>query len=125
MVPITLFYPEYYRSMSTRLYNFDGKAVTPDTLQVISYQETASSEGEVIKQITSVKSFSSYQEAAAYIAGQQSANYKIVSNNPLISPVPLEALEHYNLIHASDVPISLANGKTIPAVTIFESIEES
>jgi dolichyl-diphosphooligosaccharide--protein glycosyltransferase len=122
VVPINLFYPEYYRSMSTRLYSFDGKAVTPDTLRVISFQENTTSGGEVIKQITSVQSFSSYEEATAYIAGQQSANYRIISDNPFISPVPLEALEHYNLVHGSDVPIRLADGRTLPAVKIFEYV---
>ncbi len=122
VVPINLFYPEYYRSMSTRLYSFDGKAVTPDTLRVISFQENTTSGGEVIKQITSVQSFSSYEEATAYIVGQQSANYRIISDNPFISPVPLEALEHYNLVHGSDVPIRLADGRTLPAVKIFEYV---
>ncbi len=122
VMPVNLFYPEYYRSMSTRLYNFDGKAVTPDRVLVISHEEKAGG-GEVIKQITSVLSFSSYQEAAAYIASQQSANYKIVSDNPYVSPVPLEALEHYKLVHGSDVHIRLADGNTLPAVKIFEYIE--
>jgi len=60
LVPRILFYPEYYHSLSTRLYNFDGKGVTPDSSTVISYQEKVSPEGKAFRQITSEKSFASY-----------------------------------------------------------------
>ena len=123
LVPVRLFHPEYYRSLSIRLYNFDGKAVTPQSSMVISYQEKVSREGKPYKQITSAEQFASYEEAQAYLLSQKSANYKIVSNNPFISPVPLEALKHYKLIHSSDSHITQPGGKTVPLVKIFEYIE--
>jgi dolichyl-diphosphooligosaccharide--protein glycosyltransferase len=119
----TLFYPEYYRSLSTRLYNFDGKAVTPENTGVISYEERVSREGVPYKQITSGKQFDSYEEAEAYLLSQESANYKIVSDSPFISPVPLDALEHYRLIHGSDIRVILPDGGTVSAVKIFEYAE--
>ncbi len=102
LMPVKFFYPEYYRSLSTRLYNFDGKAVIPDSSLVISYQEKVSLEGKAFKQITSTKSFPSYEEATAYMSREGSANCVIVGTNPFVSPVPLAALEHYRLIHSSD-----------------------
>ena len=123
LVPIQLFHPEYYRSLSTRLYNFDGKAVTPDSSVVISYQERLIRKGEVFKEITSVESFPSYEVAEAYRLRQESANYRIVSSSPFISPVPLEAVEHYKLIHSSSSGPLLPEVGFIPEVKIFEYVE--
>ncbi len=119
---VQLYYPEYYRSLSARLYNFDGKAVTPESIVVISYEEKLSQEGEPIKVITSAEQFESYEEAEAYLLSQESANYKIVGTNPFISPVPLEALEHYKLIHSSESSVAISDVLTVPAVKIFEYI---
>jgi len=123
LVPILLYYPEYYRSLSTRLYNFDGKAVTPDISVVISYQERLSRKGEVFKEITGVEPFPSYEAAEAYVSRQESANYRIVSDSPFFSPVPLEAVEHYNLIHRSDSGPLVPEVGLVPEVKIFEYIE--
>ena len=123
LTQVWLFHPEYYRSMSARLYNFDGKAVTPDNPMVISYQEKGNGEGETFKQITSAKPFPSYEAATTYVSSQKSANYKIVGTNPFVSPVPLEALEHYKLIHSSEGGIMSPEVGIIPEVKIFEFIE--
>ncbi|GAF71258.1 unnamed protein product, partial [marine sediment metagenome] len=123
LMPIQLYYPEYYRSLSTRLYNFDGKAVTPDTSVVISYQERLDSKGEVVKEITSAESFPSYEAAEAFISRQESTNYRIVSSHPFVSPVPLGAVEHYNLIHSSSSGPLLPEVGFIPEVKIFEYTE--
>jgi len=123
LVPKLLYYPEYYRSLVVRLYTFDGKAVTPDSSIVISYQEKMGPAGKTYKEITSAEQFDSYEEAEAYLLSQKSANYKIVSDNPFISPVPLEALKHYKLIHSSDSHTRQLGGKTIPSIKIFEYID--
>jgi len=115
-------YPEYYRSLSIRLYNFDGKAVTPESTLVISYQERVSNDGKVFKEVTSEKEFDSYEEAEAYLLSQESANYRIVSDNPFVSPVPLEALKHYKLIHGSDFGVVVPDAGKVPEVKIFEYI---
>ncbi len=115
-------YPEYYRSLSVRLYNFDGEAVTPESTLVISYQERVSDNGEVFKEVTSEKEFDSYEEAEAYLLSQESANYRIVSGNPFVSPIPLEALKHYKLIHSSDIGVVVPDAGKVPEVKIFEYI---
>ena len=123
LVPVRLFYPEYYRSLSARLYNFDGKAVTPQSSVVISYRKRVSREGEPYKEITDSKSFPSYEEAVAYVSSQKSANYKIVGTDPFLSPVPLEAVKHYQLVHSSESLEMPPGGGTVPSVKIFEYIE--
>ncbi|MFC1593233.1 hypothetical protein ACFL4C_04390 [Candidatus Omnitrophota bacterium] len=125
LVPVQLFYPEYYRSLSTRLYNFDGKAVTPEKSIVISYQEKVSQDGKDYKQVTDAKQFDTYEDAEAYLSSQKSANYKIISENPFASPVPLEALKHYRLIHGSSQVRARPGGGEIPLVKIFEYIDSA
>lgn len=123
LVPVKLFYPEYYRSLSTRFYNFDGKAVTPQGTLVISYQEETSPEGTPYKVITGTRQFASYEEAEAYLLSQASNNYKIVSAHPFISPVPLEALTDYRLIYSSPNSLDVPEVGSVPEVKIFEFVE--
>jgi len=121
-VPVRFFYPEYYRSLAVRLYNFDGREVTPQSFTVISYEEKRKPDGEPYKEITSSQSFPSYEEAESYVSSQESEHYKIVSDNPFVSPVPLEALEHYELIYSSDDHMIHQYSVSIPEVKIFEYI---
>jgi oligosaccharyl transferase (archaeosortase A-associated) len=118
--PVVLFHPEYYRSMIIRLYNFDGKQVVPKSSPVISYEERVSRDGQPYKEITSAEFFPSYEEAEAYISSQKSGNYRIVSDDPFISPVPLQALEHYELVYSSNGSKTMPGGGLIPEVKIFK-----
>ena len=97
-----LYYPEYYRSMHVRLYNFDGKAVTDVQPWVVTYEEVVDTEGYQLKFVTDRKQFSSYEEALEYVESQDEANCRIVGSNPFVSPIPLEALENYQIIYSSE-----------------------
>jgi len=122
MMPIVLYYPTYYQSIVVRLYNFDGKAVVPQQTIVISYEEKLTREGERYNEITNVWVFSTYEEAESHIAEQAADNYRIVSASPFESPVPLEELNSYELVHESDARIGMGN-MTLPAVKIFEYLD--
>jgi len=119
LAPGILYYPAYYNSTVVRLYNFDGQAVLPTESAVISYGEKVTRGGERYKEIISWESFSSYEEARAYVADQASENYRIVSANPFSSPVPLEEVDSYGLAYQSEAKVSVG-GKTMPGVKIFE-----
>lgn len=123
LTQVILYSPEYYRSVAVRLYNFDGQAVTPEITTVISYQRREDAEGNPFKIIDSAEQFDTYQEAVDYIAGQDSDNFKIVSANPMVSPVPLEAMTNYSFIHSSDELIALPDFGPSPQVKIFEYLE--
>jgi dolichyl-diphosphooligosaccharide--protein glycosyltransferase len=110
-----LFYPAYYNSTVVRLYNFDGKAVTPTQSIVISYEETEY-QGQKYKQVTGGQYFPSYGDAQAYVANQTSGNYKIVGDNPFSSIVPLEKLNSYKLVY----PPGATTNITATTVKIFE-----
>ncbi len=117
--PLTLYYPEYYRSMCSRLYNFGGKAVVPEnSTWVVSYIERVDAAGNSYKEIAGLQVFSTYEEAVAFL--ETHPGYRIVGINPFTSPVPLETLEHYQLIHQSDSIVYLRGSEAITYVEIFE-----
>ncbi len=118
-----LFYPDYYRSLVVRLYNFDGQAITAGVSRVISYEEITLPDGQSAKVITDVQAFPSYEEAVAYISSQESGNYRIVSDSPFSSPISLDALEDYRLIHSSEEETVVSGVEVaVPEVKIFEYI---
>jgi dolichyl-diphosphooligosaccharide--protein glycosyltransferase len=122
LMPVQLFYPEYYRSLAVRLYNFDGGKATLGSCIVISYQEKVSREGVRYKEIINSQSFPTYEAAAAHIAKQKSGNYKIVGNNPFVSPVSLEGLKNYKLVYSSDARVMQPGIGMVSVVKIFEYV---
>jgi len=118
--PVALFYPEYYRSLMVRLYNFDGSEVIPQASTVVSYEEKLGPGGDVYRQITGIKSFQSYERAEDYVANQEPGSCRIAGTNPLASPVPLEKLNQYELVYSSKSASQTPVGGLIPEVKIFE-----
>ena len=120
----TLFlYPEYYRSLAVRLYNFDGQAVTPEEVEVISYQERPFKGGGTIKLVENKQFFPSYEEAESYIAEQKTGQFRIVGESPFTSAVPLEKLEHFKLVYSSPDSIIQPGGDNVSLVKIFEYVK--
>jgi len=117
----TLLTPAYYQTMAVRLYTFEGKSVTPENTTVITYQIITDDKGNPHKEIIGRQEFNSYEEAETFISGQESGNYRIVGSSPFKSPVPLEAVESYRLVHSSEKTVSFSASDVYPWVKIFES----
>jgi oligosaccharyl transferase (archaeosortase A-associated) len=120
---VTLLYPEYYRSMAVRLYTFKGEAVSAQSSLVISYQQKESREGILYKEIISSKTFTTYEEAVSYVAQQKSGSYAIGSTNLASSPVPLEGLRYFKLIHTSAGAVADPETRVAPETRIFEYVK--
>jgi asparagine N-glycosylation enzyme membrane subunit Stt3 len=120
----TFYLPEFYRSMSVRLYSFEGKAVTPGLgdCKVISWT-WKEIEGANYKMVTNTQTFDTYEAASAFMAKQSSGNYNIVGNNPFVSPVPLGELKGFALCHDSETTVQLSQSDAIPEVRIFEYLK--
>jgi oligosaccharyl transferase (archaeosortase A-associated) len=121
LLPKIFYYPEYYSSMLVRLYNFDGKAVADETPLVVTFEEKTTQGGSRYRQVTDIKEFSSYKEALGYVEAQGTSNCRIVSGNPFVSPIPLEALESYRLVYSSEYSKEyreLVIGTELQAVTV-------
>jgi dolichyl-diphosphooligosaccharide--protein glycosyltransferase len=115
-IPALLFYPEYYRSLYTRLYNFNGEAVTDAKPWVITYE----TDDQGNRFITDSQEFTSYREALDYLDSQESGNHVIIGPSPFISPIPLEAVPDFQLVYSSSQGTSLSGVGFVPEVKIFE-----
>jgi dolichyl-diphosphooligosaccharide--protein glycosyltransferase len=114
-VRILLFRPAYYQTMASRLYLFDGRAVTPEnSTWVVTYGDGPRGGREIVES----RRFATHGDAERYLRGRPPGRHALVGRDPLRSPVPLPALRHYVLIHDS------ADGRTryhgLPTVKIFE-----
>jgi dolichyl-diphosphooligosaccharide--protein glycosyltransferase len=117
--PTLLYYPEYYRTMAVRLYCFEGKQYEPQETAVISWEAKTGADRSAYKEITGLKTFRTYAEAEVFIAAQKTGNWRIVGKDPRASPVPLEALQGYKLVHQSTEKPGAGINPT-PTVKIFE-----
>ena len=118
--PVQFYYPAYYETLAVRLFNFDGEAVTDVKPGVITYVDKKDSQGTSYKQVTDYKEFTSYQEALDYLNSQTSGNYVIIGISPFSSPVSLEAVPGFRLVHSSEQGTSQQDVGFIPEVKIFE-----
>ena len=123
LVGAVYLHPEYYRSLGVRLYNFDGKPVTPEQVKVVSFQVRPLKEGGTIKVIDDEQFFPGYEEAQSYIAEQESGQFQIVGESPFLSPVPLEALQNYKLVYSSPESTYFPGLGNVPTVKIFEYLK--
>ena len=120
-------YPSYYQSMSTRLYSFNGTAQEGINPLVVEYVVRTTKQGSY-KEVVSEKQFATYTEASAFLASQASGNFTIVggppagstSSDPLISPVPLAALQHYKPVYGSESKVAISSANQTPEIQIFE-----
>lgn len=122
LVPKRLYLQAYYESMCSRLYNFGGEAWVPSETKLISWswKEVTDAEGNkfTVKVISDEKSFDSYEKAQQFLNTHE--DYVIVGDNPFISPVPLEKLEQFKLVHKSPNVAVTRGDETISYVEIFE-----
>ncbi|MFC1846260.1 oligosaccharyl transferase, archaeosortase A system-associated [Chloroflexota bacterium] len=121
--PIQIFYPEYYRSMAVRLYNFDTASAIPIGTMVISYEEKINSKGANYKEIIDSRTFPSFEEAKAYIADQKSGNHRVAGTDPFISPVPLDTLTHYKPVFSSSNANMIPDVGRVALVKVFEYVK--
>ena len=128
---IVLYYPAFYQSMCTRLFMFGGEEVIPDnSTWVISYIERIDDNGFKYKEITSDQlRLPTYEAAEEYLRIHGSDNYSIVGNDPFSCPVPLDRLEHYELVYRSptyelasklSVQFEPLETRHVPHIEIFE-----
>ncbi len=112
LIPKIIYYPEYYRMTCVRLFYFYGEAVTDEKPVVIDYEEVSG-----YKRITKITTFSSYEEALEYLQTEGAENRKIVGLYPFISPIPLEAMEDYQMVYMSEGEVEHFDWDLIPEVS--------
>jgi len=114
--PLVLFHPEYYQTLMVRLYVYGGGPYVPkDTTYVITYRDHPNADGTTSKEILESRRFKTYEGAAGYLDRYGHTGRLVVGLNPKESPVPIEPLRRFRLIHES------AGGA--PAVRVFEYVK--
>lgn len=115
---VTIFYPNYYRSMTARLFNFNGKAVKSPGCPVVIFDDVNG-----VQVVSKIIDTPSYNEALAYAstlkltAGQ---TYALCGFDPFISCVDLEELTDYTLVRESGrVDLNFVKPTSVPEVRIF------
>jgi oligosaccharyl transferase (archaeosortase A-associated) len=114
---------EYYRSMCSRLYNFGAEAVEPNnSTWAIAYTESVDAGGNSYRLLTGIaneqRPFPTYEEAAAFV--DANPEYIIVGIHPFISAVPLEELEHFEMVYDPEKTHIGWMDIKFPYVRIFE-----
>ncbi|MFH1647586.1 MAG: hypothetical protein ABID71_07885 [Chloroflexota bacterium] len=122
LLPVQLFRPEYYKNLVVRLYNFNGKAVTSIHPVVITYEVKADGRGNRYREITKVKEFTDYNEAQNFLNSLEGPNNLLVGTNPFSSPIPLDAVEDYEMVYGSGHKISDPNAGSISEVKVFKLV---
>jgi oligosaccharyl transferase (archaeosortase A-associated) len=120
IAPAQAYSIEYYQTTIVRLYNFGGKAVTQVKPTVVTYTPKVDRNGASYRLATETKQFDSYQAAQDYVNQGGTANRAIVGTNAFISPIPLEAVPGFSLVHDSKQGVNTQGAGSIPEVRIFE-----
>ncbi len=116
--PITLYTAPYFRTMVARLQFFDGSEAEVQEAWTVALRQD--SQGGV--SIEPQKRSSDYQELLDCVNESMEQGYAaalIVSQSPIMTSVPLEALGHYRLVHESASSVTSTGQKY---VKIFEHV---
>lgn len=122
--PIFSLRAPYFQTMSSRLYYFDGSETPVGQSFAIKYK-LMEQDGSTFSVITDPPLISSsYAELQSYVKQAESEGYRaeILGNSApssMTSAVPLEALQHYRLIHESENTVTYSGQKF---VKIFEHV---
>jgi hypothetical protein len=93
---LTLFHPEYYRTLAVRLYVYGGaRAIPQDSTYVVTYVERSSPDGGRAKELLESRRFKTYAAAVAYLDRTDHSGRTIVGVDPKQTPVPIEPLTRF------------------------------
>ena len=115
---VAVFYPEYYQSMTSRLYLFGGRAIEPRrSTWIVSFIDRQAPTGN-FREIVELRPFDDYAAALRQLDAPGAGRRRIVGLDPARSCVPLTAMAELHEVYESPEHASLFPG--LPAVRIFE-----
>lgn len=122
LVPAQIWREPYFKTMTARMYFFDGTEVKEGDGVGISYRGVQLENGARVPVLTKSPLMNkNLSELEAFINESQSEGdqAEIASTSPASSAVPLEALQHYRLVHESETSVT-TNGQKF--VKTFEHV---
>jgi len=118
LVPVQVYRDDFFQTMTARLFFFDGSEVPVTDAFAIAYQIVEQDGTRLPVIIEPPKISKDYDELLSYVNESQSKGYlsEIVSKvNPsaISTSVPLEALQHYRLVHESESTVTYDGQKFV------------
>jgi len=104
LVPIQIWLEPYFRTMVARLHFFDGSEIPLGEAVGIAVEKVQTNDGSQVMLVTQAPLISTNRtELEEFVNKSQEAGYNasIVSRSFAISPIHVEALQHYRLVHES------------------------
>jgi len=121
-VPVMIYRENYFKTMTARLFFFDGTEVVGDGGMGLAYRPVQADNGMTVPVLTEApKIGKSRAELEAFVNDSlgRGDRAEIASTSPASSAAPLEALQHYRLVHESETAVT-SNGQKF--VKIFEHV---
>lgn len=121
-VPIMLYREPYFKSMTARMFFFDGTEVAGDQGVGLAYRGMDAGDGMIVPVLTKAPMISQNRsELEAFVNESRSQGdlAEIYSTSPTSAAFPLEALQHFRLVHESENAVTTDGQKD---VKIFEHV---
>jgi len=115
-VPVQIWREPYFKTMAARLYFFDGTETSGDSGVGLSYHAMDAGNGVTVPVLTeSPKITRNRTELEAYVDERRDAGdqAEIGALSPANSAFPLEALQHYRLVHESETAVTSSGQKLV------------
>ncbi|VVB72685.1 Dolichyl-monophosphooligosaccharide--protein glycotransferase AglB [uncultured archaeon] len=121
-VPVQIWREPYFKSMTARMFFFDGTQTAGDQGIGIAYRGMSTESGVTVPVLTQAPKITSNRaELAAFVNESKNSGdlAEIAAMSPANAAFPLEALHHYRLVHESETPVTSSGQKY---VKIFEHV---
>lgn len=120
--PYTLYEGPYFRTMVSKLHNFDGSMVEPGQVYYVEINDGLSSTPVATKALV-MNPAEARAAADAYNRNKAPGTRAMVLSTGILSPHdPIPALRHYRLVHESPTNIMAQSPPDIKYVKIFEYV---
>jgi len=118
LVPVRVYRSPFFRTMTARLFFFDGSEVPVTDAFAVAYQIVDQNGMQFPVIVEPPKISKDYSELLQYVNESQSKGYQaeVVSKSEpasLTPSVPLEALQHYRLVHESESAVTYDGQKFV------------
>ncbi|NPV61366.1 MAG: oligosaccharyl transferase, archaeosortase A system-associated [Methanotrichaceae archaeon] len=118
LVPVQVYRDPFFQTMTARLFFFDGSEVPVTDAYAIAYQLVEQNGMTLPVIIEAPKISSDYNELLDYVNESRNSGYLsevVASVKPtsIATSVPLEALQHYRLVHESESTVTYDGQKFV------------
>ena len=116
LVPVMLYRESYFKTMTARMFFFDGTEVSGDGGIGLAYRGMDVGNGVTVPVLTENPQIGKNRtdlEAFVNERRDRGDQAEIASTTPAVSAVPLEALQHYRLVHESETAVTSTGQKMV------------